>query len=117
MVRGSRRYRLTGTGVFEALLRSGVRRDGEYLQLVSTAAAREYGRAGFVIGRKALPRAVDRNRLRRMLRARMDAARPAIAGYDLIVRLKRRAPRANFGQIAAEGACLLASLTPPAPAT
>src|SRR5213596_425560 len=29
MLRGSRRYRLTGTGAFEALLRSGRRREGQ----------------------------------------------------------------------------------------
>ena len=110
MVRGGRRFRLTGSGAFETVFRSGRRREGAYLQVVSVAAARECGRAGFVIGRKALPLAVDRNRVRRMLRVVLRNARPAIDGYDVIVRLKRGAPRAEFPSIAVEAARLLATL-------
>ena len=112
MLRGSRRYRLTGTGAFEQVFRSGVRREGEFLQLVSVAAARECGRVGFVIGRSALPLAVDRNRVRRMLRAALHDARPAIEGHDVIVRLKRRPARSEFPMVAAEAARLLAALAP-----
>ena len=50
------------------------------------------GRTGFVVGRKALPRAVDRNRFKRRLRVALRRARPAIEAYDLVVRLKRPAP-------------------------
>ena len=38
------------------------------------------GRVGYVIGTKQLPRAVDRNRLRRMLREAIRARRPALSG-------------------------------------
>ena len=110
MVRGSRRFRLTGTGAFEGIFRSGRRREGEYVQLVSTAAARASGRVGFVIGRKALPLAVDRNRVRRMLRVALQQARPAIDRFDLIVRLKRGAPRAEFPRILREATELLAAI-------
>jgi len=110
MVGASRRYRLTGSGAFEAVFRSGRRCDGQYLQVIATAAARDDGRAGFVIGRKALPLAVDRNRVRRMLRVVLREARPAIAGHDVIVRLKRGAPRAEFPLILAEATRLLATL-------
>ena len=110
MAQGSRRHQLTGAGAFEAVLRSGRRRDGEYLEIIAMAAARDYGRVGMVIGRKALPRAVDRNRVRRMLRVVLRDARPAIGNYDLIVRLKRGAPRTAFPLIAADAARLLASV-------
>jgi len=110
MVRGSRRYRLTGTGAFEAVFRNGRRREGEYLQLVSMSAVRDCGRIGFVMGKKALPLAVDRNRVRRMLRAVLQESRPAIAGLDLIIRLKRGAPRSEFGRIVDEAVCLLAAI-------
>ncbi len=108
----ARRYRLTGTGAFETVFRSGLRQDGEYVQIIAVEAARPCGRAGFVIGRKALPLAVDRNRVRRMLRAVLRQAQPAIAGHDVIVRLKRGAPRADLPLIAAEAASLLATLEP-----
>jgi ribonuclease P protein component len=77
---------------------------------VSAPAQRETGRAGFVIGRKVLPLAVDRNRLRRLLRVAVDRARPAIDGRDLILRLTRRCRRDEIGAVAAEGARLLAGL-------
>lgn len=110
MVRGSRRFRLTGPGAFETVFRNGRRREGAYLQMVSVAAARDCGRAGFVIGRKALPLAVDRNRVRRMLRVVLRDAQPMIKGHDVIVRLKRGAPRAEFRAIVAEAVRLLASI-------
>jgi ribonuclease P protein component len=68
------------------------------------------GRVGFVIGKKALPLAVDRNRVRRMLREAVRAARPGIEGHDVILRLKRGCPRHEFRLIAAEAARLLAAL-------
>ena len=112
MIRESRRSPLAGAAAFEAVLRSGRRRDGDYLQVIAMAAARDRGRAGFVIGRKALPRAVDRNRIRRMLRVALREACPAIDAYDLIVRLKRRAPRADFPLLVTEVVQLLGDLAP-----
>jgi ribonuclease P protein component len=110
MLRGTRRFRLSGTGAFERVFRSGRRREGEFLQLVSTVAERACGRVGFVIGRKALPLAVDRNRVRRMLRGALRDARPAIDRFDLIVRLKRGAPRAEFPRILREATALLVAV-------
>ena len=112
MLRGSRRYRLTGTGAFDTIFRTGRRREGEYLQMICVAAEREYGRIGIVIGKKALPLAVDRNRVRRMLRVCVRDARPGIDRYDLVVRLKKGAPRTEFRSIATEAARLLAAVAP-----
>ena len=52
------------------------------------------GRTGIVIGRKALPLAVDRNRVRRLLRVRLDAAR---AG-DRALRPRAPAEKAHRAQ-------------------
>jgi len=68
------------------------------------------GRAGFVIARKALPLAVDRNRIRRLFREALAAARPAIEAHDVILRLKRGCPRARFRAVDAEARQLLAAL-------
>ena len=103
-------YRLSGPAAFEALFRSGRRREGAYLQLVYAPAGTPPGKVGFVLARKALPRAVDRNRVRRMMRERIHAARPAIEAYDLIVRLKRGCPRSAFRAVADEAARLLSEL-------
>jgi len=107
---GARRYRLTGTGAFEAMFRFGRRREADFVQLLWMPARRVPGRAGFVIGRKALPRAVDRNRVRRLFREALRMARPAVEAFDVILRLKRGCPPARFRVVAAEAAQLLASL-------
>jgi ribonuclease P protein component len=98
-------------GVFDALFRQARRQDGQYLQLLWLPAARKPGRAGFAIGTKALPRAVDRNRLRRLLRERLRRARPSIESCDVILRLKRGVARAHLPQVADEAGRLLATLS------
>lgn len=80
------------------------------MQLVAAAAARVPGRIGYVIGRKTLPRAVDRNRLRRCLRETVRAMRPALASYDVILRVKKVANRHELDAAVTEAAGLLAAL-------
>jgi ribonuclease P protein component len=110
MLGGSRRYRLSGPGAFDTVFRTGRRREGRFLQMISTKAAHDCGRVGIVIGSKALSRAVDRNRVRRMLRVRLAKARPAIERYDVVLRLKKAAPRTEFHLIADEATQLLSAL-------
>ena len=63
-----------------------------------------------MIGAKALRRAVDRNRVRRMLRVVLRDGRQAIGGLDVIVRVKRPVPRSEFGRVVAEARRMLAVL-------
>ena len=63
-----------------------------------------------MIGGKAIPRAVDRNRLRRRLRETLRAARPAIEIYDVIVRVKRAVVTNDIQAAAAEGPVLVEKL-------
>ena len=78
--------------------------------MVAAPAERSPGRIGYVIGAKAIPRAVDRNRLRRRLRETLRAARPAIEIYDVIVRVKRAVARSEILAAAAEGMVLVEKL-------
>ena len=110
MAGGNRRSPLTGAAAFEAVFRNGRRREGDYVQLISMPAAQDRGRTGFAISRKALRLAVDRNRVRRMLRVLLREARPVTDAHDLIVRLKPGARRADFPAIVAEAARLLGNL-------
>ena len=80
------------------------------MQLVAARAAHRPGRLGLVVPKKALPLAVDRNRIRRLLREVQRTARPAILEYDVILRLKRACPRTEFRRVAADAACLLSAL-------
>lgn len=103
-------FRLTGQGAFEAVFRNGRRLDGRYLQLVVAPTAAIIGRTGYVIGRKVLSRAVDRNRLRRKLRELFRLMRPTVAAYDVIVRVKRVANRAEQDAAVVEARRLLGTL-------
>jgi ribonuclease P protein component len=107
----SARYRLRGAGAFEQVFKFGVRYDARLLQLIAAPAAQEPGRVGYVIGRKALPRAVDRNRLRRQVREHVRAARPAVDRFDIILRVRERVNRKDIAAAAAEARILLARLT------
>ena len=108
--RGIRRYRLTGTGAFEALFRAGRRGEGAWLQLVAAPASAIPGRVGFVIGKKSLRNAVDRNRVRRVLRVAVARQRPGIEAFDVILRLKRGCARREVPAVAAEAKALLTAL-------
>jgi ribonuclease P protein component len=93
------------------VFRTGRRVEGLYLQLVYAPAGASGGRTGYVIGRKVSGRAVDRNRIRRKLREVVRALRPALASYDVILRVKRARTRAEQDAAAHEAQRLLAVLT------
>ena len=57
-----------------------------------------------------MPRAVDRNRLRRRLREIVRAARPPLDEYDVIVRVKSPVATLDVPLAAAEGARLVQRL-------
>lgn len=103
---------LCGGSAFETLFREGKRVEGRYLQCVILPAAAQ-GRVGFVFSRKQMPRAVDRNRLRRQIREMLRATRTTFDRYDLIVRAKRRLGAAELVAAAAEARTLLASVPAP----
>ena len=77
------------------------------MQIVIAPAAKLPGRTGFVVGRKSLRCAVDRNRLKRVLREVLRAARPELAPFDLVIRLKHRATRDTIGEAADEAITLI----------
>lgn len=106
-------YRLRGKGAFEAIFKTGARHDGHFLQLIAAPAAQSPGRVGYVIGRKMMRRAVDRNRLRRRLREVVRVARPVILAFDIVLRVKRRIAQADIAAAVVESRRLLARLALP----
>jgi ribonuclease P protein component len=105
----TRRHRLRGPAAFAAVLRRGQRFEGERLQLVALPAVGA-GCVGYVIGKKLLPRAVDRNRLKRMLRETLRARRPAVNAFDLVLRLRRPCAATDIAAAVAEASALLGAL-------
>jgi ribonuclease P protein component len=102
---------LRGARAFESVFRAGVRLDGRYLQIVAAPAAQPPGRVGYIIARRSIPLAVDRNRLRRRLREVIRAARPAVARFDVIVRVRASIARAEISAAVTEASQLLLRLT------
>ncbi len=99
------------------MFRSGRRFEGSRLQILAVPTSGATGRVGYVIGKKLLGRAVDRNRLKRMLREAIRGRRPALNAFDLIVRLRQPCHAAEIGGVAAEAAALLDALASPVPET
>ena len=78
--------------------------------MIAAPAAQDPGRVGYVIGRKAMPRAVDRNRLRRCLREIVRASRPAVERFDIILRVRQRVRSTDITLAVTESRQLLATL-------
>ena len=89
------------------MFRAGRRFEGKRLQLIAAPATRGVGRVGYVIGSKQLKRAIDRNRLKRMLRAAIASRRQGLNGFDLVLRLRRACAPEELETAAAEAAQLL----------
>jgi len=77
--------------------------------IVATAVCRP-GRVGFVIPRKQLRRAVDRNLLRRVLREAVLGRRPEVERFDIILRLSRACARRGLRELAQEAKELMDAL-------
>jgi ribonuclease P protein component len=98
---------MRGAAAFARLFRSGRRLDGQHVQILMSPAAGAIGCVGYVIGKKHLARAVDRNYLRRMLREAIRLRRPALDSVDVVVRLKRGCEPGLLRGLACEAAGLL----------
>jgi ribonuclease P protein component len=83
--------------------------------LIAAPAEEAPGRVGYVIGRKVIRRAVDRNRLRRRLREVIRAARPAVERYDVVLRVRRLLPREALLNAVGESRQLVQRLLETAP--
>jgi ribonuclease P protein component len=92
------------------VFRNGLRLDGRLVQLIAAPAAQSPGRIGFIIPRRSIRLAVDRNRLRRRLREAVRQARPGVDRYDMILRVRQVIARTQVAAAAAEAGTLLQRL-------
>jgi ribonuclease P protein component len=85
----ARRYRLTKTDEFSSVFgfRKAIRGKLLMLHYQPRAAGLTEARLGLVVGKKLLKRAVDRNRVKRIIREQFRCLRTTLPACDLVVRL------------------------------
>jgi len=91
---------------------TGVRR---HFALFAQPNGLSQARLGIIASKKAAPRAVDRNRARRLVREAFRMARHRFGGVDVVVQVRRCPPRAASAAARAELARLLTGLATRAP--
>ena len=113
----ARRYRLTKTDEFSSVF--GFRRAirGKLLMLhhQPRPEGQTEARLGLVVGKKQLKRAVDRNRVKRIVREQFRLRRANLPAVDLVVRLAVKPVPLDGRQIAEDFLTLLDKLQRPRP--
>ena len=111
-----RRYRLTKTDEFSSVFgfRKALRSPHFLLHWRTRSVAEaQYPRLGLVVAKKLLPRAVDRNLIRRLTREHFRLLRQGLPARDLILRLANRPAELDRKLLAAEIRGLLGKLMEP----
>jgi ribonuclease P protein component len=85
-----RRARLSGEEAFSRLLRSRRSARGERFLVQAASNGRLFARLGVVVERRVARRAVDRNFLKRLVRETFRRQQEEVAGFDLLVRPRRK---------------------------
>jgi ribonuclease P protein component len=80
--------KLRKTDEFSSVFRFKCLRRGIYMDLYARPSGLAYPRLGLVVPKKVLARAVDRNRVKRILREVFRLMQAEISGLDVIIRLK-----------------------------
>ena len=113
----ARRYRLTKTDEFSSVF--GFRRAIRGKLLMLHYQPRPEGnieaRLGVVVAKKLLKRAVDRNRVKRVVREQFRLHRSDLFGIDLVVRLAVKPAPLDSAQLAVDFRALLEKLQRPRP--
>lgn len=113
----ARRYRLTKTDEFSSVFgfRRAIRGKLLMLHYQPRPEGMTEARLGLVVGKKLLKHAVDRNRLKRIVREQFRLRRPALPAMDLVVRLAVKPLPLDGKQIAEDIVALFDKLQRPRP--
>lgn len=85
----SRKYRLATKDAVQSVFAAKPRKvSHQYLLILYTPNQLSYARLGIIAGKQHLRRAVDRNRVRRILRESFRQTKATLAGLDLIVMIR-----------------------------
>ena len=106
----SRRHRFARRGSFGSVLRSSRKIRGRFVVIHATSGINHVARLGIALTRRLVPFAVDRNRVKRMVRETFRRHAAKGSGLDCVVTLRERFERSQAGPIAAEVRGLLDQL-------
>lgn len=108
----ARRYRLTKTDEFSSVFgfRKAIRGKLLMLHYQPRPDGLNDARLGVVVGKKLLKRAVDRNRVKRIVREQFRRERPNLPACDLIVRLAAKPAPLDGKLVAGDFLALLEKL-------
>ena len=84
-----RRARLSGGAAFGALLRSRRTARSERFLVQALVNSEGFARLGIVVGKRIARRAVDRSRLKRLVRESFRRRQHELGSFDLLVRPRR----------------------------
>ena len=96
-----RSQRLNQSRDFDRLFKKATRSSDELVTVLARRNGNALARLGMAISRKCAPRAVDRNRLKRVIRESFRQSSAELSGLDLMVIGKRRAKPPSSGQLRA----------------
>jgi len=88
--------KLRKTDEFSSVFRFKKVRRGEFIDAHHAYNALRIARLGLIVGKKNLPRAVDRNRAKRILRECFRLGGAGLSGIDLILRVKKAGTAAAY---------------------
>ena len=98
----SRRHRFSVQGSFAAVLRSPRKLRGRYATLHFMPAQGGQARLGLALTRRLVPHAVDRNRVKRLVREAFRCHGVKYSGLDCVVMLRERFDAAKSEPVFAE---------------
>jgi ribonuclease P protein component len=98
--RFTRSARLTEAKQYKRVFAGAARRGDRYFTVLSVPNDAGQPRLGVVVARRTAPRAVDRNRIKRLVRESFRHHQQALAARDLVVLAKADARRASKQELA-----------------
>lgn len=95
----SRSYRLTSKQDFQAIFDQSAKITHRYIKALFVLTTRKYARLGISLAKHAIPRAVDRNRLRRIVRESFRQHKEELSGLDIVILIRSAGAKVDKRQL------------------